>query len=103
MTLENGVVIDPAKTQDAFAPGVNGYSVETPEGLYIPVVMATNPGSGEVGRWLDSLPKDRRIVFASVFSPRLAGMLQRRGWSYSEEWDERSGESLPCWERGPAQ
>lgn len=102
MTVQNGeIVMDPAKLTDALGPGVSGYSVDTEAGLYIPVVQASNPGNGDVGRWLDSLPKDRRIVFASVFSTRLVGMLERRGWTFIAEWDERSGEHVPCWERGP--
>jgi hypothetical protein len=95
------VLIDPGKSSHALGPGVFGYSVETPDGLYIPVVQAQREGQGDVGRWLDSLPTDRRIVFASVFSPRLAGMLERRGWTFVSEFDPRTGEDVPCWERGP--
>jgi len=85
----------------ALGPGVFGYSVETPDGLYIPIVQAERPGKGDVGRWLDSLPTDRRIVFASVYSSRLAGMLERRGWAFVVEHDPRTDEDVPCWERGP--
>lgn len=100
MTIENGALIDPRKTSHALGVGVYGYSVETPDGLYIPVVQAQKEGNGDVGRWLDSLPTDRRIVFASVFSVRLAGMLERRGWTFIDEYDSRTGEYVPCWQRG---
>lgn len=102
MTHKSGALIDPAKTSHALGVGVYGYSVETENGLYIPVVQAQHEGNGDVGRWLDSLPTDRRIVFASVFSPRLAGMLERRGWTFIEELNPRAGEMVPCWQRGPA-
>jgi len=91
--MSRAVLIDPAKTSHALGPGVYGYSVETPDGLYVPVVQAQREGHGDVGRWL---------VFASVFSPRLAGMLERRGWTYVEEWNPRAREYVPCWQRGPA-
>lgn len=62
------------------APGVQGTAFDTPEGIYIPLVRAKSEGSGDVGRFLDSLPTDRRICFPGVINHRLAGMLERRGF-----------------------
>lgn len=71
------------------APGVRGVRFDTPQGIYIPLIVADDPGSGAVGAYLDSLPRDQRIVFATVVSERLGEMLLRRGfrpgWDYSAE------------------
>lgn len=84
------------------APGVRGYTVDLGErGLYVPLIEAENPGSGDVGRYLDSLPRDRRVVVPNVVSARLLGMLQRRGFSAVMEWAEDFGEFVECWERQP--
>jgi hypothetical protein len=42
------------------------------------LVAAVEPGSGDVGRWLDSLAGPARVE--QVVSGRLAGMLLRRGF-----------------------
>ena len=49
-----------------------------------------------MGLYLDSLPKDRRVVFPCVVSDRLAGMLTRRGFSPG---DDDAGE-IDVYERG---
>jgi hypothetical protein len=74
------------------APGVGGYSMETPRGLYVPLITAQNEGSGDVGHYLDSLPTDQRVVVPNVVNPRLAGMLERRGFTVKMEWAEEFGE-----------
>ena len=64
------------------APGVDGYTVDLGDkGLYVPLLMAKRPGNGDVGRYLDSLPLDRRVVVPGVISGILEGMLERRGFS----------------------
>lgn len=72
------------------APGVRGYTVEQNGELYVPLIIADRPGSGDVGRYLDSLPRDRTVKFPNVLSERLEQMLLRRGFhhgvEYSEEW-----------------
>jgi hypothetical protein len=73
------------------APGVYGWLFDMPNGIYIPVISATNPGSGDVGRFLDSLPKDRAIKFPTVMSPVLRGMLLRRGFLDVLEFAEELG------------
>lgn len=49
--------------------------------LWVPLVIAEKPGNGDVGRYLDSLPGDRRVVFPNVISDVLIGMLKRRGFT----------------------
>ena len=61
------------------APGVEGMAYRLPDGLiYIPIVNAVREGSGDVGRFLDSLSQNCRII--GVVSLRLIKMLRRRGW-----------------------
>lgn len=92
--------------QDAFdldllAPGVEGYTVETHDGLYVPLIVAKVRGNGDVGRYLDSLPTDRRVVVPNVVNSLLAEMLARRGFVLTEEWAEPYEEMVPIWERKP--
>ena len=63
------------------APGVYGFTLDDPDGaLVIPMIVAEYPGSGAVGRYLDTLPTNRRVIVEACISPRLAGMLERRGF-----------------------
>lgn len=63
------------------APGVRGYVMEDQKGVFwIPLIRASTPGNGDVGRFLDDLPTDRSIVFPTILSPKLQGMLHRRGF-----------------------
>lgn len=77
--------------ETALAPGVHGYLFDTPEGLYIPIITADTPGHGDVGRYLDTLPRHRRVVFPTVLSATLRGMLLRRGFVDAVEEDARFG------------
>jgi hypothetical protein len=87
---------------DELAPGVAGYTFDREaDGLYVPLVAALRPGHGAVGRYLDILPRDRRVVFPNVISPVLEGMLQRRGFTLIEEWSEDYEAMVPCWHRLP--
>jgi hypothetical protein len=84
------------------APGVRGYTVDNGrKGLYVPLVIAENEGSGDVGRYLDSLPKDRRVVFPNVLSKRLVGMLSRRGFTRGSEWGGEMWGVVDIWVRKP--
>jgi len=89
----------PLTGRETLAPGVLGYATETPDGLYVGFIAAEVEGSGAVGRYLDSLPRDRRVVFPDVLSPRLAGMLGRRGFVPTVEWAAQSGELIDIWQR----
>lgn len=86
---------------ERLAEGVLGYSIETSEGLYIPWIQAEVEGDGRVGRYLDALPTDRRIVFPTIISARLVGMLHRRGFVPSVEWSAEAGEWVDIMERAP--
>lgn len=72
--------------EELLAAGVYGSRFDTPEGIYLPVISAARPGTGDVGRFLDALPKDRRVVFPTVMSPILRGMLLRRGFADALEF-----------------
>lgn len=63
------------------APGVAGTMRDEAEQLTISMVIALEEGSGDVGRFLDTLPADRKVRVTTVVSDRLAGMLQRRGFT----------------------
>jgi hypothetical protein len=69
--------------EETFAPGVIGFRYEFHGTTYYPIVTATNPGNGDVGRWLDSL--SGRVGFVEVLSKQFAGMLDRRGYVQSVE------------------
>ena len=62
------------------AEGVRGILFDLPDGIWIPFIRAENPGNGDVARFLDGLPTDRRIIFPSVLSLKLEGMLTKRGF-----------------------
>ena len=81
------------------APGIFGYAVKTKGGTYIPFIAAEHQGDGTVGKWLNELPSDRRIVFPTVLSARLAGMLKRRG--FREEIEAGPDEPIKVLARGP--
>ncbi len=76
---------------EQLAPGVRGYAVEKEDGLYIPVIIAEKQGNGDVGRFLDSLPRHKPIKIPSVVSSRLRGMLARRGFIRGFEEDAEFG------------
>lgn len=88
--------------EELLAPGVAGYTVDMPDGgLNIPWIRAVVPGSGDVGRYLDSLPQDRRIFFPCILSERLAEMLVRRGFRPAQHYSEDFGEWVGGLERSP--
>lgn len=51
------------------APGVNGYAIELDGLIYIPIIIAQREGSGDVGRFLDSLSERCRIPNVSLAAP----------------------------------
>ena len=81
------------------APGVRALVFDTDKGLYIPFIAAERQGEGDVGRYLDALPRDRRVVFPSVISRRLMGMLERRGFTETMEYSEEFKEAVEVFER----
>jgi CRISPR/Cas system CMR subunit Cmr4 (Cas7 group RAMP superfamily) len=91
VTLEE---VAEAMGEELLAPGVYGNRFDTAQGIYIPVITAVHPGSGEVSRFLDNLPRDRTIKFPTVLSGRLRGMLLRRGFRDGEEFAPEFGETV---------
>jgi len=77
------------------APGVRGYAIEKDGKIYIPLVIADQEGNGDVGRWIDGLPKDRDIIFPTILNQRLGAMLLRRGFFLCDH------EAQPAIGRGP--
>ena len=49
------------------------------------MVFSDRPGEGNMGKFLDSLPRDRRVVFPTVVNSVLEGMLARRGFARGTE------------------
>lgn len=90
------------------ADGVVGYDVDHEGELWVPVIAATEPGNGDVARYLDSLPTDRTVVVPNVVSSQLAAMLERRGFRNTlkaiEDADVEASlgsEVVDVWERTP--
>jgi hypothetical protein len=102
-TDTNTLRIDPAfdAVLDPLAPGVMGYTVDHDGALCIPLIWSTEEGKGHVGRYLDSLPRDRIVRVPNVISGKLAGMLARRGFVQEMEFAEEAGEWVEVWERRP--
>ncbi len=73
------------------APGVRGYVVESGGAYYIGFLAATTPGSGDVGRFLDSLPRHIAWKVPNVISLRLSQMLERRGFTRRVENSDIEG------------
>lgn len=96
---EEGVVFQPGQEPE-LGPGVRGVLFDQEDRIVIAVLYATEPGSGDVGRYLDALPKDRLIIFSCVISPRLRGMLERRGYVPGVEHHPRVGD-YPVMRREP--
>lgn len=92
---ESGAELDPTKL-DELAPGVRGYAIEADGLIWIPAIHAEREGAGDVGRFLDSLPS--HCVIPTVISPRLRGMLERRGFKERLHEDPDFG-PVEVWQR----
>jgi hypothetical protein len=91
---------------EELAPHVMGYWATWEDGTRaVPWISSTDPGAGHVGRFLDGLPTDQRIAFPTVLSPKLAGMLHRRGFVHDDRlvWAAEYGEWVEGWVREPKQ
>lgn len=83
------------------ADGVRGWAFDTETGIYITAIRAEKIGSGHVSKFLDALPKNRRVVIPVVINPRLRGMLWRRGFVEKWEIGEPYQDDIPVMERRP--
>jgi len=83
------------------APGVRAWIKDDgpPGEMLLLGVLAEVEGSGDVGRWLDALPRDRKVAVPNVTSERLAGMLERRGFRKRRRYDEHLDDWLEVWVR----
>lgn len=70
-------MLDPGN-EPVLAPGVRGIAMELDGRIFIPLIRAERPGSGDVGRFLSSLSP--RCVITTIISAQLEAMLRRRGW-----------------------
>lgn len=72
------------------APGVLAAVREIEGYLIVSFIWSTSPGQGNVGRWLDTLSRERPVIMVEVLDAtpegsvaragRLSGMLARRGY-----------------------
>lgn len=102
-TLASGMLYEPPCVPEGtrmilgheplLAPGVRGCAYERGGRIEIPIMLAEREGSGDVGRFLDSLSP--RCVIHCVISNRLVGMLLRRGWR--ETIEQIDGEDVDVW------
>lgn len=67
--------------------------------LWLPLVVARHEGSGDVGRFLDTLPRAIKVVVPTVVNPRLAGMLARRDFLPGTVADPETDEPIDAWVR----
>lgn len=70
--------------------------------IYVPLLMADNPGNGALSRYLDQLEAstDKAIRIPNVINPRLEAYLARRGYQLRQEWAAQFEEMVDVWERG---
>lgn len=87
----------------SIADGVEGMVRDSGHTIEIGGIRAVREGSGAVGRFLDALPPNRRVVVPYVTSDRLAGMLERRGFVMRQRFDPNVGGWGFVWVRGPLQ
>lgn len=74
------------------APGVEGSLIDHGSFVELRAIRAVEgtEGSGNVSRFLDTLPDDRMVYVPFVVSKRLVGMLQRRRFRQDLSVDHRS-------------
>jgi hypothetical protein len=77
---------------DNLAPGIQGYTVDCgEEGLYVPLIISTEPEKGNVGKYLDTLRDLPLVKIPNVTTGRLQDMLSRRGYVLEYEDSEEYG------------
>lgn len=72
------------------APGVLGVTRVEGTDIVLYWVESSEAGAGNVSRYFDALPRDRRVVATAVMSPVIVAMLRRRGFRQmpdSDDWE----------------
>lgn len=86
--------------EQELAPGLSGYTVEFEDSIYVPLLIADEPGNGALTRYLDKLEQGpKTIKIPNVLSGRLARYLQRRGYQLRWEYSKQYGEDVDVWTR----
>lgn len=84
--------------EDITFPGIEGYMVDMgDQGVYVPVIISTYRGQGNVSRFLDELKQRPLVKIPNVMSSQLAQMLERRGFVVEQEWSEEYQGHIPMW------
>lgn len=85
------------KTVD-LAPPLQGYiCYEEISRVYLPAIASLEPGKGHVGRYLSVLQDTYdEVIVPGVVSPKLAGMLMRRGYKIESHWAREIEEHVDC-------
>lgn len=80
------------------APGVRADVYDNGAWVEVRAILADpeNRVRGAVGAWLDSLPRDRRVIVPAVTSRTVCGMLLRRDFECVVRWDDKVG----MWDEG---
>lgn len=79
-------------------PPLSGYvCTEEISRVYLPAIFSLEPGRGHVGRYLKVLQETfDEVVVPGVVSPKLAGMLERRGYMVERHWAPELSEHVDC-------
>lgn len=77
------------------APDIQGYAVVVGDEVWIPDIRCDKPGLGLVSQFIENLSP--RCCFVNVISPKLEGMLRRRGWCKRSEVND--GEFVDVWRK----
>lgn len=86
------------KTVDLAAP-LQGYiCTEEISRVYLPAIASLEPDEGHVGRYLGVLQDSYdEVIVPGVVSPKLAGMLDRRGYRRETQFSPAFDENVECY------
>lgn len=91
------------KTIDLAPPLIGYICTEEVSRVYLPAIYSMEPDKGNVGRYLTTLQETfDEVVVPAVISPKLAGMLERRGYKIEKHWASEISEHVDCyvWREG---
>lgn len=80
-------------------PGVEAAVFDMEEqGVYVPIVISKQPNQGNIGRFIDHLLEEYKLVkFPNVCNPKLQQMLMSRGFKPTHEYAEVYEEYVKVW------